>query len=118
MQIISFVEYEGILSIQGVKRDSINSISASQDTLNESGQPITAGEDHKFINIDMSVALPLSEIDYYDFQLVKRKRVGPSELRPSAAVAGVTLLSILYFFSNCKALFIINKQRNTYGRYQ
>jgi len=50
---------------------TIKQIKTTQTRDNHKGQPISAKENHKFVNIDMRIDLPLSEFDFYDVQLVK-----------------------------------------------
>jgi len=50
---------------------TIKHIQVTQTRNNRKGKTISAKENHKFVNIDMKINLPLSEFDFYDLQLVK-----------------------------------------------
>ena len=45
---------------------------SSGNAVNAYGEPITAEAGRKFAHFDLHISLPIREIDYYDFQLVKR----------------------------------------------
>ncbi|HHD79715.1 MAG TPA: hypothetical protein ENK98_08830 [Epsilonproteobacteria bacterium] len=50
---------------------TIKQVKVSQTRNDRTANSIHAKANHKFVNIDMEVALPLSKFDFYDIQLVK-----------------------------------------------